>query len=70
MWRDPDGSGRPHPWILELLRSRGTTTIIIVPDGDIQRYDISTAYGARTSRLRNTKRFAGAESAEMHLEDR
>ena len=36
---------RPHPWILELLRSRGTTTIIIVPDGDIQRYDISTAYG-------------------------
>lgn len=45
MWRDPDGSGRPHPWILELLRSRDTTSIIIVPDGDIARYDISTAYG-------------------------
>lgn len=45
MWRDPDGSGRPHPWILELLRSRDSNTIIIVPDGDIARYDISTAYG-------------------------
>jgi Virulence-associated protein E-like domain len=45
MWRDPDGSGRPHPWILELLRARDSNTIIIVPDGDIARYDISTAYG-------------------------
>jgi len=45
MWRDPDGSGRPHPWILELIRTRGATTITIVPDGDITRYDISTAYG-------------------------
>jgi Virulence-associated protein E-like domain len=45
MWRDPDGSGRPHPWILELLRNRSADTLIIVPDGDIARYDISTAYG-------------------------
>jgi hypothetical protein len=45
MWRDPDGSGRPHPWILELIRNRSVNTIVIVPDGDIQRYDISTAYG-------------------------
>lgn len=45
MWRDPDGSGRPHSWILESLRRRNTTTVKIVPDGDIARYDISTAYG-------------------------
>lgn len=45
MWRDPDRSGRPHPWILELLRSRGVETITIVPDGDITRYDIASAYG-------------------------
>lgn len=45
MWRDPDGSGRPHPWILELLKNRDTTSLIIVPDGDIARYDIATAYG-------------------------
>lgn len=45
MWRDPDGSGRPHPWILQLMRDRNSTTLLIVPDGDIARYDISTAYG-------------------------
>lgn len=45
MWRDPDGTGRPHPWILELMRSRNSTSLLIVPDGDIARYDISTAYG-------------------------
>lgn len=51
MWRDPDGSGRPHPWILQLLRSRDIKSIIIVPDGDIQRYDISTAYGTFAASL-------------------
>lgn len=51
MWRDPDGSGNTHPWILELLRSRNTTSIIIVPDGDIARYDISTAYGTLSRSL-------------------
>lgn len=51
MWRDPDGSGRPHPWILELLRNRGVEKVIIVPDGDIQRYDIATAYGTFTRAL-------------------
>lgn len=45
MWRDPDRSGRPHPWILELLRSRSVESITIVPDGDITRYDIAAAYG-------------------------
>lgn len=45
MWRDPDGSGALHPWILELLRIRKVSKIKIVPDGDILRYDICAAYG-------------------------
>lgn len=44
-WRDPDGSGRPHQWILELLRRRGVKKLTIVPDGDVLRYDICAAYG-------------------------
>lgn len=45
MWRDPDGSGAVHPWTLELLRARKVSQVTIVPDGDILRYDICTAYG-------------------------
>lgn len=46
LWRNPDGSGTVHPWILELLRRRGGDSITIVPDGDVMRYDICKAYGA------------------------
>lgn len=45
MWRHPDGSGRVHPWIGDLLSKRGLTSITIIPDGDILRYDICNAYG-------------------------
>lgn len=45
MWRDPDGSGRVHPWIRELYRKGGFSSITIIPDGDIFRYDICNAYG-------------------------
>jgi hypothetical protein len=45
MWRDPNGSGGIHPWIQELLAGRGFTKVVIVPDGDVFRYDISNAYG-------------------------
>lgn len=45
MWRDPSGSGSVHPWIRELFRLRGATQLVIVPDGDIYRYDICNAYG-------------------------
>jgi hypothetical protein len=45
MWRSPDGSGRVHPWILDLLRTRNLFRVAIVPDGDIFRYDICNAYG-------------------------
>jgi virulence-associated protein E len=62
MWRDPDGSGNTHPWILELLRCRNTTSIIIVPDGDIARYDISTAYGTLSRALE----YAGFKVQILH----
>ena len=45
MWRSPDGSGRVHPWIIDLLRTRNLFRVAIVPDGDIFRYDICNAYG-------------------------
>jgi len=45
MWRDPAGSGELHPWIKRLFELRGCTELIIVPDGDIFRYDICNAYG-------------------------
>lgn len=45
MWRDPSGSGDLHPWIKRFFEIRGCTRLIIVPDGDIFRYDICNAYG-------------------------
>lgn len=45
LWRHPDRSGSVHPWIRDLIRQRGATSVTIVPDGDILRYDICTAYG-------------------------
>lgn len=44
-WRNPDGSGKVHPWTIELLKTRGIQKVKIVPDGDILRYDICAAYG-------------------------
>lgn len=45
MWRDPSGTGDIHPWIKRLFELRGCRRLIIVPDGDIFRYDICNAYG-------------------------
>jgi predicted P-loop ATPase len=45
MWRNPDGSSGIHPWIIQLLAKRGIRKILIVPDGDLFRYDICNAYG-------------------------
>jgi Virulence-associated protein E len=45
LWRHPNGSGAIHPWIRELLAERNIRRVTIVPDGDVYRYDISTAYG-------------------------
>lgn len=45
MWRNPDGSGSIHPWIKRLLEGRGCSKVLIVPDGDLFRYDICNAYG-------------------------
>jgi len=45
MWRDPNSGTGIHPWIKQLLDSRGYRKILIVPDGDLYRYDICRAYG-------------------------
>ncbi len=45
MWRDPSGSGSIHPWIKRLFELRGCSKLVIVPDGDVFRYDICNAYG-------------------------
>jgi len=53
LWRNPDGSGTIHPWIRDLIAARGATTVTIVPDGDVRRYDICTAYGNFARSLEN-----------------
>jgi len=45
MWRDPTGTGSIHPWIRALFSRKQCRNLIIVPDGDIFRYDICNAYG-------------------------
>jgi hypothetical protein len=51
MWRDPSGSGGPHPWIRKLLS--GNKKLVIIPDGDVLRYDICNAYGTFAATLRS-----------------
>jgi hypothetical protein len=53
LWRNPDGSGGIHPWIRDLLRARNATTVTIVPDADVRRYDIAQAYGNFARALEN-----------------
>lgn len=45
MWRDPAGTGGVHPWIRDCIARLGVTNLTIIPDGDVFRYDISSAYG-------------------------
>jgi hypothetical protein len=52
MWRNPDGSGGVHPWIKQLLERKGINRVLIVPDGDLFKYDICNAYGTYAHTLR------------------
>lgn len=52
MWRDPDKSGAVHRWILKLAESRRLKKFVIIPDGDVMRYDICSAYGTFAHSLR------------------
>ncbi len=52
MWRNPDGSGSLHPWIKRLIEQGGYKKLLIVPDGDLLRYDICNAYGTFAHALR------------------
>lgn len=45
MWGNPAGTGGVHPWILEYLAARTIKKVVIIPDADVFRYDICTAYG-------------------------
>lgn len=46
LWADPNDRRRVHPWIARLFEQLGTRELLIVPDGDILRYDICVAYSA------------------------
>lgn len=52
MWRNPDKSGTVHQWILRLAESKAIRKFVIIPDGDIMRYDICGAYGTFAHSLR------------------
>lgn len=52
MWRDPSSGTGIHPWIRRLLSQRGMRKILIVPDGDLYRYNICSAYGTFAHTLR------------------
>ena len=41
-----------HPWIKELIARYQVDTVRVIPDGDILRYDICTAYGTMADELR------------------
>lgn len=45
MWRNPNGNGGIHPWILDYLSLRGAKKIRIIPDADVLRYDMCQTYG-------------------------
>lgn len=53
MWRDTIDKRRVHPWILKLLAQVGAKKLLIVPDGDILRYDICTSYSAFALAIRD-----------------
>lgn len=53
--------GDVHPWILEAAAAHNS--ILIVPDGDVRRYDIARAYGSFLSELRH----AVGDQISVHL---
>ena len=48
-WRDGTPEGGVHPWILQLAKKY--SKVVIVPDGDYRRYNISKAYGTLVSEM-------------------
>lgn len=41
-----------HPWIKELINRYDIELVTVIPDGDIKRYNICTAYGTLADQLR------------------
>lgn len=46
MWADPADRRKINPWIVRLFEQCGTQKLVIVPDGDVLRYDICLAYSS------------------------
>ena len=40
-----------HPWIKAIIERNSVEHVVVIPDGDIQRYDICTAYGTLAHQL-------------------
>lgn len=45
MWRNPAGTGGLHPWIGDYLQAKKIQKVIVIPDADVFRYDMSQTYG-------------------------
>ena len=54
-----------HPWLRELIERYAVQTVVVIPDGDIKRYDICTAYGTLAGELGR----AGVEVEIVQLPD-
>ena len=44
-WHDPDNRKHVHPWILKVIRGKSIEKIVVIPDGDLWKFDICKAYG-------------------------
>jgi hypothetical protein len=52
-WRAGKKQTAIHPVILALLKLRQVKHVLLIPDGDVKRYDIAVEYGTFTSQLRH-----------------
>lgn len=48
-WRSKETLGHTHPWIVQIVRNH--KKVVVVPDGDLRRYDICKAYGTFINEL-------------------
>jgi hypothetical protein len=67
-WRSPLGPG-VHPWILKVISTLQYKRVLIVPDGDLMRYDICNAYGTLAHELRQQGIDVGVVVPEGKIDD-
>lgn len=66
-WRDKNNSNI-DAWIMEVVLNH--TEVVIIPDGDLMRYDICRAYGTFTQELIHTLEGKGIEVSILKPEDK